>query len=129
MSNKCMKDLAQEAKKRMKGGYWTNYLERREEDISIARRSGVSEDYVVRTYRTRSREELLGGQGKEKKEQALYQKVKAIMEEQDIVLDPIGRLLDGEEAGERYVLELANAYVRIKKRIEEEKAFDKLISG
>ena len=128
--SKCMKDLALEAKKRLKGGYWTNYLERREEDLTSARRSGVSEDYVVRAYRARSREELLIRQGDEKREQALYQKVKAIMDEQDVVLDPISRLLDGvEDPSERYVLELANAYVRIKKRIEEQKAFDKLISG
>ena len=131
--NKCMKDLALEAKKRLKGGYWTNYLERRAEDMNVARRVGVSEDYVARTYRGRARDEIFSNTSDTAQDRELYDKIKAILDSDDIVIDPIGRLMDkdrlGEPDAERYVLELSSAYVRIKRKIEEERKYDELIGG
>ena len=131
--NKCMKDLALEAKKRLKGGYWTNYLERRDEDMNVARRAGISEDYVARTYRGRAREEIRCLTGRADPDRLLYDRVKAIVDSDEIVTDPIGRLVDEDRLGaedvERYILELASAYVRIKRKIEEEREYDKLIGG
>ena len=130
--SKGMKQLASEAKKRLKGGYWSNYLERREEDMSLARRSGVSEDYVARTYRDRAKDELVRGNC-DGAERELYDKVKAMLSSEEIIIDPIGRLIDESvpngEFSERYVLELSEAYVKIKRKIQEEDEYNRLIGG
>ena len=134
--SKCMKELAVEAKKRLKGGYWTNYLERRDEDMDLARRCGVSEDYVARAFRGRAKEELILRKKDDGRERDLYEKVKAMLDCDEIVLDPIGRLIDegrieGATEGEieRYILELSGAYVKIKRKIREEEEYNRLISG
>ena len=98
-----LKRLAQSAKNRMKKGYWQGAAE-----DSVPSRSESEIGYAL--------------------EEEMYAKVREMLSEDECVLDPIGRLIDrkrfrvmnGSER-DRYVLELAKIYARLKERFFREK--------
>ena len=125
--SKGIKSLCKEAKKRLSDGYWTNYLESRESDVLRAKRSGVSEDYVLTTYRAKVSNELMRRDLPLPNEDELLDKVRSILSSEEIVMNPISRIMDREyyegldaQSAQRYVLRLSEAYVTLKKKVEEE---------
>ncbi len=103
--NSELKRLAQSAKNRLKKGYWQGATA--EESIPSRTRSGLG--YAA--------------------EEEMYAKVREMLSADECVLDPIGRLIDkkrfdGMDFSEknRYVLELAKTYARLKDRYYREKS-------
>ena len=101
--NSELKRLAQSAKNRLKKGYW----------------QGASEDVVP------SHAESEIGYAAEEE---MYAKVREMLSVDECVLDPIGRLIDRGRfqkmdpvERDRYVLDLAKIYVRLKERYYREK--------
>ena len=107
--NSELKRLAQSAKNRLKKGYWQGATV--EESIPTRTRSGLG--YAA--------------------EEEMYAKVREMLSVDECVPDPIGRLIDkkrfdGMDFSERnrYVLELAKTYARLKDRYYREKSRRKL---
>lgn len=99
-----LKRLAQSAKNRLKKGYW----------------QGAATDEVVP-----SRAESEIGYALEEE---MYAKVREMLSADECVLDPIGRLIDRGRfqkmsfpERDRYVLELAKIYAKLKERYYREK--------
>lgn len=102
--NSELKKLAQSAKNRMKNGYWQG--------------GGESLPRPVREEGTIGYAE----------EEELYAKVREMLNADECVIDPIGRLIDKEAyaamsstARMRYVLELSKIYGKLKERYYREK--------
>lgn len=120
------REYLQEAKKRMKSGYWQEVVIRRNNELNTARMNGDNPERVIAKYRR----ELYSTFGSKalpyKDEDKLFEKIKLMHESSTVVTDPIGRLTDvnyynslDESDRERYVLELANAYRRLKARLND----------
>lgn len=123
--NTTIKQIANDAKNRLKSGYWEELYKNREEDIKCAKAKGVTEDFVCGIYKTRhetAKRALLRSE--------LYPTVYDIVvmeEDGKTVLNPIGRLLDHnvydvlDEVGkQRYILELSRIYLELKNEVMNE---------
>lgn len=102
--NSELKRLAQSAKNRLKKGYWQGATA--EESIPSHAESEIG--YAA--------------------EEEMYAKVREMLSADECVLDPIGRLVDRKRVRQmsfseknRYVLELAKIYARLKERYYREK--------
>ncbi len=102
--NSELKRLAQSAKNRLKKGYWQGCAA--EESVPSRTRSGLG--YAA--------------------EEEMYAKVREMLSADECVLDPIGRLIDRGRfqkmsfaERDRYVLELAKIYAKLKERYYREK--------
>ena len=120
------REYLQEAKKRMKSGYWQEVVIRRNNELNTARLNGDNPERVIAKYR----HELYSTFGSKAlpytDEDKLFEKIKLMHQSTSVVTDPIGRLTDvnyynslDESDRERYVLELANAYRRLKARLND----------
>ncbi len=120
------REYLQEAKKRMKSGYWQEVVIRRNNELNTARLNGDNPERIIAKYR----HELYSTFGSKvlpyKDEDKLFEKIKLMHASPTVVTDPIGRLTDvnyynslDESDRERYVLELANAYRRLKARLND----------
>lgn len=120
-----IKQIANDAKNRMKSGYWEELYKSRDEDIKCAKAKGVNEEFVHGIYKTRhetAKRVLLRSE--------LYPVVyDIVVAEKDgaTIIDPIGRLLDhavfdslDDSGRERYVLDLSVAYLELRREIEGE---------
>lgn len=99
-----LKRLAQSAKNRLKKGYWQGATA----EESVPTRAASEIGYAA--------------------EEEMYAKVREMLSADECVLDPIGRLIDRKRfrqmsypERDRYVLELAKIYVRLKERYFREK--------
>ena len=126
-----IKKIANEAKSRLKSGYWEELYKNRDEDLLRAKELGASQELVRDVYKsrnTRAKREVIWG--------SLYPVVRTIVEREargETVLNPIGLLinkavfdaLDGINK-ERYVLDLSEIYLEIRKEIELESKIEQL---
>ena len=101
--NSELKRLAQSAKNRLKKGYWQGATEE-----SVPSRTESEIGYAA--------------------EEEMYAKVREMLSEDECVIDPIGRLIDRKRfrqmsypERDRYILELAKIYARLKERYYREK--------
>jgi len=102
--NSELKKLAQSAKNRLKKGYW----------------QGATAEEIVPSHA----ESEIGYAAEEE----MYAKVREMLSADECVIDPIGRLIDRKRfqrmsfpEKNRYVLELAKIYARLKERYYREK--------
>ena len=120
------KKIASDAKKRLVNGYWEDVYRSREEDMKVAVENGVSTDFVAGAYKQRVNASILQEDGIVDEE--FYGIVYDIVLREsagEIVLNPIGLLrtvLMSKECFKdiKSVLEISEAYIRTKKRIESE---------
>lgn len=125
-----IKKIACEAKKRLKNGYWEDLYKSRDEDLKFAKEKGIPDDFIVDAYKEkmnsarRKRGVAFVDDGK------LYSKVyDIVLRENDgeTIYNPIGILKDDDyyntldsSGRERYVFELSDLYVELKKKIKSE---------
>lgn len=120
------KKIASDAKKRLVNGYWEDVYRSREEDLKVAVENGVSTDFVVGAYKQRVSASIL--QEDDLVDEDFYRVVyDVVLRERsgEIVSNPIGllhsTLLEKECSNDiKSVLEISEAYVKTKKRIENE---------
>lgn len=120
------KKIASDAKKRLVNGYWEDVYRSRDEDIKVAVRHGVSSDYVMDAYKQRVNASV--SKDDSVIDDAFYDKVYDIVVRErggEIVINPIGILNDyymdaDGKVDMKSVLEVSEAYILLKKRIERE---------
>lgn len=120
-----LKKRARLARQRLKMGYWDACAEEKRKVINAV---GSTEtrlaNELVREKIKRETNESVYSQ----KDEALYKKVCVMLEGDEVVLNPIGRLVDHKEydnlddAGrQRYILELSSKFRELQARYEKER--------
>lgn len=125
---KTLKELAKEAKNRIRSGFWAERKEDLEYNIAIAKENGISERRAGKFTTDKISASL-----KNEKEDGFYLQVKRLLDEEGEVSDAIGRLTDREyyetlsfEEKQRYNLSLSERYLKALKRYREESEFKML---
>lgn len=126
--SKTLKELAREAKTRLKRGFWTDCRENYRQGIEQAKESGIGEVRAGR-YLTQKIASSLRGE----EEDAFYLRVKELLEREGEVSDAIGRLTDkayyetlSYEEKQRYLLSLSERYLKALERFRTESEFSSL---
>ena len=126
--NESLLELAKNAKKRMKQGYWADIIEARKNDIDVAVKHGVSESNVKSYYKNRVLRDFFVRRERIEREERLYKKVVEIMNADEIVYDPLARLVEHEyhdvlddDNKLAYILNLSSKYLKLRERYFEEK--------
>lgn len=122
-----IKELAKEAKERIKNGYWQKSKEELEKSLKLAKNNGLNESKVVEFYREKVKSDILGTDEND----AFYLKVKEILDKYGEVSDMLGRLADKDyiatlsyEQRQRYFLDLSRKYREALLRYKKEKMFE-----
>ena len=125
---KDLKTFAKEAKIRFKRGFWKNYNENKERKIEEAKEKGYSETDAIKIQTEKAKREIKTQFDKKSLDDILYEKAVSIFESDEIILNPIKRLIDEEvfsslSEGEkqRYILDLTQKFNQFKERYEREK--------
>lgn len=111
-----LKKRAWLAKQRLKMGYWSSEKIEENDDVRADEKRSVR----VRTYSY--------GDGIDPQYEKMYKKVCAMLDSDEMTINPIGQLIDqeiykalDEGAKQRYVLELSNTFRELKERYYREK--------
>ena len=122
---KSLRELAREAKCRLKSGFWSECKEDLDKNILSAREQGINESKVERYFADKITATLNG-----EKEDEFYLKVKELLLAEGEVSDAIGRLTDADyyatlsyEEKQRYNLSLSEKYLRALERFRHESQF------
>lgn len=122
---KTLKDLAREAKSRLKSGFWQDCKQDLQNNLTSAREKGLNETRAERYFADKITESLHG-----EKEDEFYLRVKELLLREGEVSDAIGRLTDKEyyekltyEEKQRYNLSLSEKYLRALERFRRENEF------
>ena len=122
---KSLRELAREAKCRLKSGFWNECKEDLDKNILSARERGINESKVERYFADKITATLNG-----EKEDEFYLKVKELLLAEGEVSDAIGRLTDVDyyatlsyEEKQRYNLSLSEKYLRALERFRHESQF------
>ncbi|MBO7736796.1 MAG: hypothetical protein J6S22_03050 [Clostridia bacterium] len=122
---KSLRELAREAKCRLKSGFWNECKEDLDKNILSAREQGINESKVERYFADKITATLNG-----EKEDEFYLKVKQLLLAEGEVSDAIGRLTDADyyatlsyEEKQRYNLSLSEKYLRALERFRHESQF------
>jgi len=129
-ANMTFKDLAKEAKRRMKSGYWVDFDKKLQDKLVEVRSEGGNPSLAAEYYVNATIKEV---NGKKKTDDEFYLKVKRLLTECGEVSDAIGRLIDRElfeqmnyEQRQRYTLDLSNKYVEALERFRKEREYGAL---
>lgn len=117
------RNLATEAKKRMKYGYWTNIKSQRETEIDNAKSEGKGTDGIYSYYRNKVMMDFYRESLPVTDEDIMYSRVCKILDSEDSVTNIIGVLMDKDyyenadrEEKSRYILKLSRLYIKMKER-------------
>jgi hypothetical protein len=119
-----LKEIAKQAKLRIKSGYWLKSLSEINAGLINAKENGLNESKVKSYYVQKVKNDLHGSM----EEETFYLKVKEILDEFGEVSDILGRLADNEylqtlsyEQKQRYYLDLSSKYRVALSRYKKEK--------
>ena len=119
MSDKSIKTLAKEAKKRLKSGFWQKQIEESNKRKEKAVMEGVAVSKVIE-YNLNKTRRLISSDDFVNDEQRFYDKVKSLLDEFGESDDMVGRLIDKEyfetlsyEQKQRYMLFVSDKYLII----------------
>lgn len=133
MENKIYSELKKRAllaKQRLKLGYWEQLRTEREQMLQTAGESSIARQKVSEIQRAKLSREMnsvVNVTGANRDEE-LYKKVCAILDEDEDTTSPIGQLMDREEydrlddgGKQRYILELSKKFRELKERYYQER--------
>lgn len=125
---KDLKTFAKEAKIRFKKGFWKNYNENKERKIEEAKERGYSESDAIKIQTEKAKREIKTQFEKKNDDDILYEKAVSIFESDEIILNPIKRMIDedvysslSDHEKQRYILDLTAKFNEFKDRYEKEK--------
>lgn len=128
--SKTLRELAKEAKTRLKSGFWADCKQNLADNLSAAREQGVNERRAERFFTEKISETLVGSQ-----EDEFYLRVKNLLLSEGEVSNAIGRLTDREyyetlsyEEKQRYNMSLSEKYLKALNRFKRENEFERLKS-
>lgn len=124
-----LKRRARLAKQRLKMGYWETFEEQKAKVIDAV---GTTENGVVlanELVREKIKREFkFVNDAQAQKDEILYSKVCAILDSDEIVMNPIGRLVNKDEyerlddnGRQRYILELSEKFRELQERYYKER--------
>ena len=123
---KNFKNIAKEAKSRLKSGFWENCKDEFRTDVARAKNAGISESRAGRYFAGKITCTVKGGD-----DDAFYEKVKAMLLAEGEVSDAIGRLTDRSyydtltyEEKQRYTLTLSERYLKALERFRREAEYE-----
>lgn len=124
---KSFKTLAKEAKLRFKKGYWKEYDENKESTVARAKEKGYSEDEANKIYIQQVKRDIKVKFDNKTEDDILYEKVFEILSSDEVITNPIKRLVDDivfnsllESEKQTYILKLTNKFNELKLRYEKE---------
>lgn len=124
---KSFKNVAKEAKRRLKSGFWENCKDELSAELARARDAGVSESRACRYFTGKVSCTIRGGG----EDDAFYARVKNMLLAEGEVSDAIGRLTDrayynslSYEERQRYTLALSERYLKALERFRREREFE-----
>lgn len=122
------KAYCKKAKSRFKNGYWSNFTKLKEEKLNEAKIVGKNEGEVLRALTNLAKSEIREQSFGVTSDDELYKKVVDILNSDEIILNPISRLIDdayykslGENEKQGYILELSQKFARMRNKYEMEK--------
>ncbi|MCL2676060.1 MAG: hypothetical protein FWE84_05735 [Firmicutes bacterium] len=125
-----LKKRALLAKQRMKMGYWQQLMDEREKMLSKVGNTEQNVQLISEVQRAEIKRDanVFINNPVVSRDEALYKRVKLILDENEYVSNPIGRLIDKDEyerlddgGRQRYVLELSRKYSELRERYYKEK--------
>ncbi len=124
---KNFRNMAKEAKARLKNGFWENYRRDLAGELARAKSEGLNESKVERYFAGKITYTIRGGD-----DDGFYEKVKRLLLAEGEVSDAIGRLTDKEEfeklsyeEKQRYTLRLSEKYLKALERFRREMQFER----
>ncbi len=128
-AEKDIKQLAKEAKQRLKSGFWSKYREDVQRSADVAKNDGIAKSVVVDYYQTQNRSTAKKSISEK---ETFYLKVKNILDTQGEVSNILSLLIDysvydslSYDGKQRYMLDLSNKYLQCLERYRMEKKFNK----
>ena len=128
--NKTIREVAKEAKQRLKTGFWESYKNNLDKEMERAKENGYSAS-KVKEYYTRKVEQTVKT-GVNEEDEIFYSKVKKLLDEEGEVSDALGRLSETEETEnmsyeqrQRYYLRLSERYLKAVERYKKEREIGK----
>ena len=125
---KTLRSAARQAKYRLKGGFWAQCKEEREQRLLYAQELGINVKEAGRQFHREMQRRI-----HEEAPDAFYEMVKELLLSEGEVSDAIGRLTDRAHfetlsyaEKQRYTLELSERYLRALERFKREYAFELL---
>lgn len=125
---KDLKTFAKEAKIRFKHGFWKNYNENKQKKIEEGIERGFSEKDIIKIQTEKAKREIKTQFDKKNLDDIMYEKAVSIFESDEIILNPIKRMIDDEVYSslndtekQRYILDLTAKFNEFKERYEKEK--------
>lgn len=126
---KTLRELAKEAKGRLKEGFWSEAKENIREQTLSAKEQGLNERRAERYFTEKIASSVQG----EQSDDEFYKKVKELLLTEGEVSDAIGRLTDkayyetlSYEEKQRYSLALSEKYLACLKRFRKEQEFERV---
>lgn len=120
-----LRDLVKNAKQRMKQGFWNEIIKERQEDIERAKEQGLSKQHVVEQYKGKILQDLYIKSDILKRDEELYAKAVEILESEEIIINPLARLVEheyydnlNEDDKIAYMFQLSNRYLKCKEQYE-----------
>ena len=124
---KNFRNMAKEAKARLKNGFWENYRRDLAGELARAKSEGLNESKVERYFAGKITYTIRGGD-----DDGFYEKVKRLLLAEGEVSDAIARLTDKEEfeklsyeEKQRYTLRLSEKYLKALERFRREMQFER----
>lgn len=128
MEEKDLKTFAKEAKIRFKRGFWKNYNEKKQAEIDRAKEKGINEKEALQIQIERAKREIKTQFDEQTLDDVFYEKVAEILKSDEIILNPITRLIDhdvydglNDREKQKYILDLTEKFNEMKKRYEKER--------
>ena len=131
MAKKSMNELKKRAllaKQRMKMGYWEQMMKDRDKMIGEVGSTFEGKKLVSDYQRDKYNRDFNVTVCKAAQDEKLYEKVCCILESDEIVMNPIARLIDNDEyenmdseTKQRYILELSAKFRELKERYYRER--------
>ena len=117
MANSLFKAYAKQAKKRLKEGFWSDVKNQRNYFELVAATNGGSADFAVNRQKQALKNQLYNRE--HSAEEEFYRRVCGILSGDEVVTNPIARLMDSEAAAQMspqqkntYMLQLSAKYQR-----------------
>lgn len=128
MEEKDLKTFAKEAKIRFKRGFWKNYNENKQAELDRAKEKGINEKEALQIQIERAKREIKTQFDEQTLDDIFYEKVAEILKSDEIILNPITRLIDhdvydglNDSEKQKYILDLTEKFNEMKKRYEKER--------
>lgn len=120
-----LRKKAKEARTRLRQGFWNDIIKERQEVIQSAMEHGQDVQCIKEFYKRKIEDRIrnLTNGKKSSDEDALYEKVCKIMQSNEVLLNPLSKLIDHEiydkmsdSAKQVYILKLSEQYLAMKER-------------